>query len=172
MRCKLLAMETKSLSPSVRASISSWRGQRTPVPSSGACGSQKNIWSPFSAPKSWLEAGPGRALKLEHHLPRQPRCPAGTPGEVVWRMGRAPGLQNQEEDSLLGHSQRGLPTCPAPCAGRSEALSVRAHGLEGVWRPGGLALTEGRAGLRAHPCPQPDTAQGKHGPRGDLELVS
>lgn len=61
-----------------------------------------------------------------------------------------------------------------PCAtcGALGGVSVRSHGLEGVWRPGGLALTEGRAGLRAHPCPQPDTAQGKHGPRGDLELVS
>lgn len=165
---KLLAVGMKSLSPSARAPISC-RGQRAPVLRGGACRSRKNVWSPFSAPKSWLEAGPGQALKLGTIIPNSlgvlqepPEKSSGGPVEVG--AGSGPP-EPRGRLSLLGHGQRGSHACLAPCAGHSEALSVRAHGREGVWHPGGLAPTVERAGLRARPCPRPDTAQSKRGPR-------
>lgn len=165
---KLLAVGMKSLSPSARAPIS-WHGQRAPVLHGGACRSWKNVWSPFSAPKSWLEAGPGQALKLGTIIPESlgvlqepPEKSSG--GPVEGGVGSGPP-EPRGRLSLLGHGQHGSHACLAPCAGHSEALSVRAHGREGVWHPGGLAPTVERAGLRAHPCPRPDTTQSKRGPR-------
>lgn len=172
MRCKLLAVGTKSLNTSVRASISSWRGQRAPVPCGGALEARRTSGVPPLSPRAaggwtWPSPPAGAPSSLTALMscrnPRRSRLENGAGSRPPEPRGRL---------SLLGHGQRGSPTCPAPRAGHSEALSVRAHGLEGAWRPGGLALTEGRAGLRAHPCPQPDTARGKHGPRGDLDLAS
>lgn len=54
-----------------------------------------------SLPQELAEAGPGQALKLGTIVPAQPGCPCRNPGEVIWRpvrLGRALGLQNQEED--------------------------------------------------------------------------
>lgn len=166
--CKPLAVGTKSLSPSARASISSWCGQRAPVPCCGTCGS-RNVWSPFSAPKSWLEAGPGRALKLWHHRPQQPRCPAGTPGEVVWRAPwRGVGLWASRTKRKT-QPPRAQPTQIA-CLPRAMCGALRGIVSEGSW-PGrrvasqGAGAHSGESWSVGRPCPRPDTAQSKHGPR-------
>ena len=52
MRCKLLAVGTKSLNTSVRASISSWRGQRAPIPCGGALEARRTSGVPPLSPRA------------------------------------------------------------------------------------------------------------------------
>ena len=135
-------------------------------------GSQKNIWSPSSVPKSCWRLDLAKPSSWSTIVPDSLDVLQEPPEKSFGEWGRLPASRTKRETQPPRAWPARSPTCPAPRAGHSEALSVRAHGLEGAWRPGGLALTEGRAGLRAHPCPQPDTARGKHGPRGDLDLAS
>ena len=132
MRCKPFTVGTKLLGPSVRASISSWRGQRAPVRCGGAleAGGTSRV-PPLSPRAGWRLAWPSPqagapsspTASMSCRNPRRSRLENGAGSRPPEPRGRL---------SLLGHGQRGSPTCPAPHAGHSEALSVRAHGLEGV----------------------------------------
>lgn len=112
MRCKLLAVGTKSLNTSVRASISSWRGQRAPVPCGGALEARRTSGVPPLSPRAaggwtWPSPPAGAPSSLTALMscrnPRRSRLENGAGSRPPEPRGRL---------SLLGHGQRDRPPAP------------------------------------------------------------